>query len=168
MDIRPEAELLLRSAGVHLDLEETDRIVALLQKEMDWVYLKEMALQHGLMPLLYQCLKSYAPNCIPRSILAQFRFHSLSSASRSFVMTEELLSLLELFKAEGILAIPYKGPVLAASLYKDLAIRPFNDLDILVKKKGSFQSNGCDDLPGLPTPFSIDPYPGRCILEIEV
>jgi hypothetical protein len=118
-----------------LGLEETDRIVALLQKHMDWVYLKEIALQHGVMPILYQCLKSYAPNDISRSILSQFRDHSLSSASRSLVMTEELLSLLELFKAEEILAIPYKGPVLAASLYKDLAVRPFNDLDILVKRK---------------------------------
>ena len=140
MDIRPEAELLLRSATALLDPEETDRIVALLQKEMDWVYLKEMGLRHGLMPILYQCLKSYAPDSIPGSILTQFRDHSLSSASRSIVMTEELLSLLELFKAEGIPAIPYKGPVLAASLYKDLAVRPFNDLDILVKKKDLFKA----------------------------
>jgi len=140
MDIRPEAELLLRSARAHLDLEETDRIVALLQKELDWVYLKEMALRHGLMPILYQCLKSYVPNSIPRSILIQFRDHSLSSASRSLVMTDELLSLHELLKAEGIPAIPYKGPVLAASLYKDLAIRPFSDLDILIKRNDLFKA----------------------------
>ena len=135
MDFRPETELLLTSARAHQGLEKTDRVVVLLQKEMDWVYLKEMALRHGLMPILYQYLKSHAPNSIPRSILTQFRDHSLSSASRSLVMTEELLSLLELFKAEGISPIPYKGPVLAASLYKDLAIRPFSDLDILVKSK---------------------------------
>ena len=140
MEIRPEAELLLRSAGAHLDLEETDPIVALLEKELDWVYLTEMALRHGLMPILYQCLKSYVPNSIPRSILTQWRDHSLSSASRGLVMTEELLSLLELLKAEGIPAIPYKGPVLAASLYKDLAIRPFNDLDILIKRKDLFKA----------------------------
>jgi hypothetical protein len=140
MDIRPEAELLLRSARALLGLEKTDWIVALLQREMDWVYLKKMALQHGLMPILYQSLKSYAPNCIPRSILTQFRDLSLSSASRSLVMTEELLSLLELFKAEGIPAIPYKGPVLAATHYKDVAIRPFNDLDILVKRKDLFKA----------------------------
>jgi hypothetical protein len=142
MDIRPEAELLLRSARVHRNLEKTDWIVPLLQKEMDWVYLKEMALQHGLMPILYQCLKSHAPEILPKSILTQFRDHSLSSASRSLVMTEELLSLLELLKAQGIPAIPYKGPVLAASLYKDLAIRPFNDLDILVKRKDLFKAMG--------------------------
>jgi hypothetical protein len=140
MDFRPEAELLLRSAKVHRDLEKNDRIVALLQKEMDWVYLKEMALQHGLMPILYQCLKSYAPNSIPRSILTQFRDHALSSASRSLVMTEELLALLDFLKAEGIPAVPYKGPVVAVSLYKDLAIRPFNDLDILVKRKDLFKA----------------------------
>jgi hypothetical protein len=140
MDFRPEAELLLRSATVHRDPEKTDRIVALLQKEMEWVYLKEMALQHGLIPILYQCLKLYAPNSIPGSILAQFRDHALSSATRSLVMTEELLFLLARLKAEGIPAVPYKGPVLAASLYKDPAVRPFNDLDILVKRKDLFEA----------------------------
>jgi hypothetical protein len=140
MGIRPEVELLLRSTRAHWDLEETDRIVALLQKELDWVYLNEMALRHGLTPILYQRLKSYTPDSVPRSILTQLRDQSLSSASRGLVMTEELLSLLELLKAEGIPAIPYKGPVLAASLYKDLTIRPFNDLDILIKREDLFKA----------------------------
>jgi Uncharacterised nucleotidyltransferase len=140
IEIPPEAELLLRSARAHLGLNETDPIVALLEKKLDWVYLTEMALRHGLMPILYQRMKSYVPSGIPGNILIQWRDHSLSSASRSLVMTEELLSLIELLKAEGILAVPYKGPVLAASLYKDLAIRPFNDLDILIKKKDLFKA----------------------------
>ena len=137
--IPPEAELLLRSARAHLSPGESDRIAALLQKELDWAYLKEIALRNGLMPILYQRLKSHA-NSIPRSILTQWRHHSLSSAARSLVMTEELLSLLELFKAKGILAVPYKGPVLAASLYRDLTIRPFGDLDILIQRKDVFKA----------------------------
>lgn len=139
--IRPEAELLLRSARALMNLEEVDRIRPLLLKELDWAYLKEMALRHGLMPILYQRLRSYAPNSIPNSVLTQWREQSLSSASRNHVMTEELLSLLELLKTGGIPAIPYKGPVLAASLYKDLTFRPFSDLDILIKKEDLSKAN---------------------------
>jgi hypothetical protein len=40
-----------------------------------------------------------------------------------------------ILEGRGIPAIPYKGPVLAASLYEDLAVRPFSDLDILIKRK---------------------------------
>ena len=140
MGIPPEAEILLRSTRARLDPEETDRIVALLRKELDWAYLKEMAIRHGLMPILYQCLKSSPADSVPKSVLTQLRHQFLSTVARSLVMTEELLSLLEVLRAEGISAIPYKGPVLAASLYNDPTIRPFNDLDILIKREDVFKA----------------------------
>ncbi len=45
---------------------------------------------------------------------------------------EWILSLLE---NNGIAAIPYKGPALAASVYGDLALRQFADLDIMVRNE---------------------------------
>jgi len=47
-------------------------------------------------------------------------------------LTKELLFLLGLFDQHGIQVIPYKGPVLSTSVYHDLALRSFGDLDILV------------------------------------
>jgi hypothetical protein len=40
-----------------------------------------------------------------------------------------------MFESNGIPAIPYKGPALAGSVYGDLALRQFSDLDILVQKQ---------------------------------
>jgi len=52
------------------------------------------------------------------------------------MLSGELLNILRLFEAHHIPAIPYKGPVLAASVYGDLAwLRQFGDLDILVPKR---------------------------------
>jgi len=42
--------------------------------------------------------------------------------------------LINLFRDEGIEAIPYKGPVLALFAYGDIALRRFVDLDVIVKK----------------------------------
>lgn len=39
---------------------------------------------------------------------------------------------MDLFDSHGIPAIPYKGPALAVSVYQNLALRQFSDLDILV------------------------------------
>jgi len=39
---------------------------------------------------------------------------------------------LECLESHGIAAIPYKGPVLAESLYQDVALRQFSDLDVLI------------------------------------
>ena len=56
-------------------------------------------------------------------------------ARRNLHLTGELLSLLDLFSAHGIPAVPFKGPVLAAVLLGDVALREFIDLDILVRQR---------------------------------
>lgn len=48
--------------------------------------------------------------------------------------TSQLIELLELFQERGILAVPYKGPALALSVYGNIAFRRCNDLDILVSR----------------------------------
>jgi len=55
-----------------------------------------------------------------------------ANARRNFLITGELLQILELFRAHGIRAIPYKGPVLSAAVYGDISLRQFDDLDIIV------------------------------------
>jgi hypothetical protein len=50
-------------------------------------------------------------------------------------LTAELLGLLHLFETHQIPVIPFKGPVLAASIYGNLALRQFLDLDLIVHKQ---------------------------------
>jgi hypothetical protein len=59
-------------------------------------------------------------------------FHA--TGLRNLTATRELLAILELFAAERIPALPYKGPIIAAAEYGNLAQRPFCDLDILVRQ----------------------------------
>jgi len=54
---------------------------------------------------------------------------------RNRFRSSELLKLLSLLEAHGIPAIPYKGPIMAASVYGDLALRQFSDLDILAHER---------------------------------
>ena len=49
--------------------------------------------------------------------------------------TGELVRILRHLGARGVDAIPYKGPVLAQLLYRDIAARQFSDLDVLVAPK---------------------------------
>ncbi|GAG91885.1 unnamed protein product, partial [marine sediment metagenome] len=84
------------------------------------------------MPLLYQSLKKTCPEAVPDDTLEQLRAYFLTNAKRNLFLTGKLLRLLELLKDNGILAVPFKGPVLAESVYGDLSLRQFADLDILV------------------------------------
>ena len=86
------------------------------------------------MPLLYRTLNSTCSDAVPKEILQELREHFYANAGRNLFLTKELIKILELFDAHGIPSIPYKGPVLAASVYGNLAFREFGDLDILVNE----------------------------------
>src|SRR5262249_35075205 len=57
------------------------------------------------------------------------------NASRNLFLAAELGRLLDLLELQGIRAIPYKGPVLAASVYGKLSLREAGDLDILIHRR---------------------------------
>lgn len=133
--MRPEDDLLLCCARLWMDSEVSEKVTSLLQNEMDWSYLRSRAQRHGLTPLLYRSLKCARPQAVPEAILDQLRQYFLANAWRNLLLTEELLEVLDLFKTHGIPAIPYKGPVLAASIYGDLGLRQMSDLDILIPKE---------------------------------
>jgi len=53
-------------------------------------------------------------------------------ARRNLWMAGNLVALVKFFDADGIPLLPHKGPLLAQAAYRDLAMREFSDLDILV------------------------------------
>ena len=108
--------------------------MTLLQQDIDWSHLLQTALGHGTMPLLYKHLNTICPEAIPKSAMEQLKNHFHMNAGRNLFLTRELLKLLDLFEVHGIPAIPYKGPILAASVYGDVSLRQFNDLDLLIHK----------------------------------
>lgn len=131
---RPEVDLLLCCARTYLDSKRADQVRALLHSKIDWPYLLRIAGTHGVLPLLHVHLKETFPDLVPPTILDQLHNQFLANAGHNIFLTEELLKLLNLFETNGIPAIPFKGPLLALSVYGDLALRTFNDLDIVVHR----------------------------------
>ena len=130
---RPEKELLLCCSRTSLDTDGRKRLAALLEKELDWDYTIKTARQHKVMPLLYWNLNQTCPEAVPPATLSRLRAMFETNASANLALTSELFNLLKLFEERGIPVIPYKGPVLAASVYGNLTLRQFGDLDILVR-----------------------------------
>ena len=128
----PEAELLLACARTQLDPARAAWIRAAAREPLDWVALLRMAQQHRLTLLLYWHLHTVCPEAAPTAAMDQLRDHFHAHTRRNLFLTGELLSLLTLFKAHQIAAIPFKGPALAAGVYGNLALRQFDDLDLLI------------------------------------
>jgi hypothetical protein len=129
----PEVKLLLACARTNITDENAEYIKSLIAKGINWQYLTKTAYEHALIPLLYTNLNAIALFAVPKDHLNQLRKLFYTNAQRSLHLTGELVKLLLLLKKNDILAVPYKGPVLANLLYGNVALRQFCDLDILVQ-----------------------------------
>ncbi|TVP66097.1 MAG: hypothetical protein EA342_12755 [Leptolyngbya sp. LCM1.Bin17] len=130
-----ELQLLLYCARTHIDAKTEQVIRALLQQELDWDYLLHLSARHGVRPLLSWHLKQISPDLLSPQILSQLKDYLHSSGRRNLFLTSEILKLLALFKEQEIPVIPFKGPVLTASIYGNMALRQFSDLDLLVEEQ---------------------------------
>ena len=131
----PEIDLLLCCARSRIDAVMAERIRGLLREKIDWDFLLPIAVKHGAIPMLYQSLKGVDADAVPQTVLDLLRQAFELNAQRNLFLTRELLRLLKQLAECDIPAVPFKGLVLAASVYGNLALRVFGDLDILVRKQ---------------------------------
>jgi hypothetical protein len=130
-----EVQLLLACSRTTIDESTARQIKSLLNRKINWVYLRDKAHRHGVMPLLYRSLESTFPELVPRDVLDSLRGSFQRNALNNLVRTRELLNVLQLLEPRGIPALPFKGPLLALQAYGHLELRQFSDLDILVQKR---------------------------------
>ncbi|MCU0565398.1 MAG: nucleotidyltransferase family protein [Oculatellaceae cyanobacterium Prado106] len=133
--LRLEHELLVYCSRVQLDATQQEKIVSLVQQDLDWPYLVQLAYRHGVMPLLYRSLNQTCPSLVPTETLQSLRHLFSTNAQRSLLFTAELLKFLKLFADHQMAAVPYKGPVLADTVYGDVAFRQYCDLDIVLQEQ---------------------------------
>ena len=134
-DTCSEVELLLCSARTNIDSKTAEEIRNLIQKDIKWEYLIQIAAEQKVIPLLYQSLKKICPEAVPKTYRDRLRQEVLVNTAQNLCLATELVKLLNLLKEQDIPAIPFKGPVLAASVYGNLALRQFCDIDILVPEQ---------------------------------
>ncbi|NJN13538.1 MAG: nucleotidyltransferase family protein, partial [Richelia sp. RM1_1_1] len=138
INTHPEIELLLSCLNPDINDAITERIKTLVKQNIDWQYLTQTADRHGVLSLMYSRFNSICPEAIPEPILNQWRKNFQAVAQRNLFLTGELVNLLKLLKQQNIVALPYKGPILATLIYKNVALRRFGDLDIIVQQKDIF------------------------------
>jgi hypothetical protein len=108
---------------------------AALARGIQWELLLRTAELQGIAPLLHANLGRLFPGQIPSPHAEQLRQACHRIARLNLPLVAELRRLLQRFEGRCIPAIPFKGPVLAASAYGNLALRRFSDLDILVPER---------------------------------
>lgn len=128
------------------DIASLEQLVTGGVEQVGYKKLIHLATRNGVAPLLYMNLKAIA--CVPEKVLSKLRniyFYSISANLRKM---SELLKILDLLKANGITAIPYKGAIASEIIFQNPALYYGVDIDILVRPsdleaaKNIFSSSG--------------------------
>jgi hypothetical protein len=134
-NICPEIKLLLCCARTCMDEKNSESIKKLIQSNINWKYLIEIAHLHRLLPLLFLNLNKTCSQLVPTDVLNYLRQSYYSNTQRNLFKTSKLVKILKIFEENEIPVIPFKGPVLAAAIYGDISCRAFGDLDLLVRRQ---------------------------------
>jgi hypothetical protein len=130
-----EKELLVCCARTRVSPTIAQRIRAIASEPLDWNYILFEAEENSVTPLLSRHLSEFASEVLPAAVNDQLKKTCRANTVRCLSLTADLLRILELFRPKGIEAASYKGPVLAAQAYGDVALREFEDVDIVLRQR---------------------------------
>ena len=130
--LRPESEFLVWCARTVVTNEVEERIRRRAQGPLDWALVVDLAWYHGVGSLLYRSLSALCSDLVPLEFLTRLRRRTQAVALLNRLLAQEIIVLCEAMAARGVPVIPIKGATLAASVYGDLTLRDFNDMDLLV------------------------------------
>lgn len=149
----PEYRLLVLCSRTELNGPHAERARDLLREEqIRWRYLISLAAYHGVQPLLYCHLRGVEPALVPEEHLKLLRGIVGARSAHSIVLVHELGRLAGVFEREGIPLLAVKGPALAHSVFGGVALRPFSDLDLIVRRdhfervEARLRSEGYDEV----------------------
>ena len=130
----PEERLLCLSARPRLDAEARRRLHALLAGGIDWARAVALATSNKVMPLVHATLRAEAEAAVPPLVLDELKTRFEANARFNLRLSTELVRVVRALHGSGVRVLPLKGPVLAQTLYGNLALRQFSDLDVLTPR----------------------------------
>ena len=128
-EISIEQQIVLFCSGMKME-----------QKDIDWSEVVKFAKTHGLLFFLYKNLKKTCAELVPDEIFTQLKNYYFANSARNLAFCVKLIRIINLFKESNITAVPFKGPVLAETVYGDIGFRSFIDLDILVRREDAVKA----------------------------
>lgn len=131
----PEKALLLACARTHVTPAISAEIRRIASGPIDWPFLLRSAAENSVLPLLALNLPLAVADLFAPDDLERLRSAARAAAIRSLQLSAELVRVMEALREGNIAAFPYKGPVLAVQAYGDLALREFEDLDIVLRQR---------------------------------
>lgn len=133
----------------------TDRCADAQAAGLDWSYIGDIAVRHGVAPLLYERLQDFPG--LPESARARWRACYYAAATQNMHQFEAATRVVERLNELGIQAICLKGASLAEPVYGNIALRPCEDVDVLIRRQDYGAARGVLEDMGFAAPDYLWP-----------
>ncbi len=136
MRFYPEMEVAVVTSKATFSNDDQLLVEKLITQNFDWELLYRLSLYHKIFPRVWHHFdKSGLSAAAPSSMQGAARQFVRKNLLKSMLMWQQYIELYNSCKDVGIEIILFKGPVSAAYLYDDIALRSYGDLDILIKRE---------------------------------
>jgi len=132
-EMNPETNLVVLCARMFLSDSEPSSLRSALTAPLNWGLLEQSAQRNAMMPLVAYVLAQHGTGFIPKDTLKKLQERLLCTAQKNLAWLQEWLRVLDVLADSRIPVISFKGPALALMAYRNLALREFADLDLLVR-----------------------------------
>lgn len=133
--LSPEKRLLVACARTAAGPKIADEIRELCAGPLDWEFVVNESAVNSILPLVARHVAALSADLAPAERVDRLAKGARANALRCLTLTAELIRIIELLRARGVQPIPYKGPVVAQQAYGDVALREFEDLDIVLRQR---------------------------------
>lgn len=127
-----DLEFNLMRACISLDQRRDKRIYEILDITINWSRFYILSTQHGIFPICCKQLLSLKDAHLPPEAILKWEEAFETNTQNNLRLSWKLIHCLELLSKNGIESIVLKGPVFAIQIYRDITLRQFSDLDILI------------------------------------
>jgi hypothetical protein len=126
--------------------------------QQDWRPFAAACDFHHLVPFVFCRLRDLAGDSVPAGLLGHLRARFYEISARNYHLARKLVDLTSLLEAHHIPVLAYKGPAVAMAVYGELALRQYEDLDLVIRKE--YLSKALDLMTQ--QGFRMVPYSYRC------
>ncbi|HQN17839.1 MAG TPA: nucleotidyltransferase family protein [Syntrophobacteraceae bacterium] len=138
--VSPESLLQILAAGINPDSDDTAEMEALLRGQINWDTVIADSGILGVQPLLYRHLsQDRLSPYVPQAVLDCLKDAYRKTAMGNLRFCGFAERLLRVFEEARLRVVLLKGAFLANWIYRDIALRPMDDIDILCRREDDRQ-----------------------------
>jgi hypothetical protein len=164
VNLASEDLVILECARTELTVAGRARTEVLLAEALDWDYILEASIRHGVAPLVHRALDELGASggqaAVPVEFAAELQRLYEHNGLRNERLYGVLRDILRTFGSAGVEALGLKDVQLVPEVYRDPALRPMGDIDLLVRREDYESAASClgslgfSPLPSADAPFA--------------